>query len=249
LFFRREKNDIDMNINLTGESINSLNLKFYQLKKILRSNQTIFHQTKQNISFLNQNHSILLNQISTINKQRFHLTQHLDYLQNKFLVKQEQVLNIFNKFHHIKQTIDLNHQKFQRFTSEKQTIIPFLLKKQHLIVLINQQIKFNEKNLIKHRACYDKLMNKIRQLRTRVLREIQQIKSIDRQHQPNLKQLILHLRTELLKYKKKTNDFQHRINRRHITRQILTKFNDKSIVKGINKCPCFSSNDKFIHLK
>jgi len=60
--------------------------------------------------------------------------------------------------------------------------------------------------------------------------------------QKNMKQHILHLRKELLEYKKKNNDFQHRINRRHMTQQILTNFDDKSIVKGINKF-FFIAND------
>lgn len=75
-------------------------------------------------------------------------------------------------------------------------------------------------------------MNKIQQIRNLVLYEIQQMKLFVKQ---NMKQFIIHLRKELLDYKKKNNDFQHRINGRHMTRQILTKFDDKSIVKGMNK--------------
>jgi len=202
------------------------------MKKILQSNQTIFNQIKQNIFFVNKNQSILFNQLSTINNQRFYLTQNLDFLQNKFLIEQEQILNILNKINHIKHMINLNNQKFQRLTLEKQTIIPFLLKKQYLILLITKNINFNENILIKYRSCYNKLMNKIQQIRNLVLYEIQQMKSFKKQ---NMKQFIIHLRKELLDYKKKNNDFQHRINRRHMTRQILTKFDDKSIVKGMNK--------------
>lgn len=122
---------------------------------ILQSNQTIFNQIKQNISFVNKNQSILFNQLSTINNQRFYLTQNLDFLQNKFLIEQQQILNILNKINHIKHMINLNNQKFQRLTLEKQTIIPFLLKKQYLILLITKNINFNENILIKYRSTYE----------------------------------------------------------------------------------------------
>jgi hypothetical protein len=46
-----------------------------------------------------------------------------------------------------------------------------------------------------------------------------------------MKQFLFHLRKELFDDRKKNNDFQHRIKRRHITQQILTKFDDKSILK------------------
>lgn len=51
--------------------------------------------------------------------------------------------------------INLNNQKFQRLTLEKQTIIPFLLKKQYLILLITKNINFNENILIKYRSTYE----------------------------------------------------------------------------------------------
>jgi len=205
------------------------------MKKFLQSNEKIFSQIKQNISLLEKNSSILFNQISTINKQQFHFIQYLEILQKKFLIEQQKILNILKKFNYIKHIIDLNNQKFQRFTLEKQKIILFLLNKQHFIILINKHIEFNETIQNKHRSCYNKLIKKIRQIRSQVLRENQQIKLFEKQYQPDIKQFILHLRKELIEYKKKNNDFQHRINR-----QILTKFNEKSIVKGIDKFPfCF----------
>ncbi|CAF1127796.1 unnamed protein product, partial [Rotaria sordida] len=135
---RRNKN------NNTNDDKSSLNMKLYQMKKILHSNQIIFQQIKQNISFINKNHSILLNQILTIDKQRLHLIQYIDSLHNKYFVDEQQILNILKKFNNIKYTIDLNYQKFQQFTIEKQKIIFFLLKKQHSIIFINEYIQLNE---------------------------------------------------------------------------------------------------------
>ncbi|CAF3942857.1 unnamed protein product [Rotaria sp. Silwood2] len=226
---RRDKN------NNTNDSKHSLNMQLYRMKKIFHLNQAIFHQIEQNISHIIKNHSRLLNQILTIDKQRLHLIQYINYLHNKWLVDQQQILNISEKFNNIKYTIDLNNKKFQQYTIEKQNIILFLLKKQHLIVLINEHIKLNDSIRNKHRLCYNKLINEIRQIRNKVLDEIHKIKSFKQQNQPNMKQFILHLRQELFEYKKKNNYLQHRIQRRHITRPILTDFNNKSIIKENNE--------------
>lgn len=214
--FRREKADI--------ESKSSLNLKLSQMKKFLQSNQITFDQIKQNISLMNRNHSILINQISTINKQRFHLIKYLNFLENKSLIKQQQIFNIENKFNQIKHSIDLNNQKFRQLTFEKQNIGSCLLNKQHGIVLISKHIELNKKNLIQYRLNFNQLMKKIPSIRNQVLDEIQSNKLLKRQNRFDLKQSILSLRKELFEYKKKNNRFQHR--------QI---FNDKSIAKGINK--------------
>lgn len=237
-FSLRKENDNNMNINITDESKSSLNIKFYQMKKILYSNQTISHQIKQKISLVDKNSSVLLNQISTIDKHRIHLIEHIDSLHNKWLVIQQEVLNSLNKFNRMKYLSDLNNQKHQRFIQEKQNIILFLLEKQRLIVLVNKHIELNDKNLNRHRSCYIKLMNQIRQMGNKVLREIQSMKPFEKQPQLDMKQVILRLRKELLEYKKKNNDFQHRINR-----QILTNANNKSTLKGIylSESPIFNS--------
>jgi len=214
--FRREKADI--------ESKSSLNLKLSQMKKFLQSNQITFDQIKQNISLMNRNHSILINQISTINKQRFHLIKYLNFLENKSLIKQQQIFNIENKFNQIKHSIDLNNQKFRQLTFEKQNIGSCLLNKQHGIVLISKHIELNKKNLIQYRLNFNQLMKKIPSIRNQVFDEIQSNKLLKKQNRFDLKQSILSLRKELFEYKKKNNRFQHR--------QI---FNDKSIGKGINK--------------
>jgi hypothetical protein len=238
LSFFRQQNDNDTNMNITEESKSSLNMNLYQTKKILHSNQSIVNQIQQKLSRVNQNHSALLNQISTVDKQRYPLIQHIESLHNKWFIQQQQASNILNKLNHIKHSVDLNNTNVQQFTLEKQKIIRFILKKQHLIVLINEYIELNNKKLNKRRLCYNELMNKIRQIRSEVLHEIQHTKP----HQSDAKQIILHLRTELLEYKKKTNHFQHRICQRHLTRQILINSHDKSIVKGIKKI-FFSPND------
>ncbi|CAF1266422.1 unnamed protein product, partial [Rotaria sordida] len=222
---RRNKN------NNTNDDKSSLNMKLYRMKKILHSNQIIFQQIKQNTSFINKNHSILLNQILTIHKQRLHLIQYIDSLHNKCFVDEQQILNILKKFNNIKYTIDLNYQKFQQFTIEKQKIIFFLLKKQHSIIFINEYIQLNESIRNKHQLSYNKLMNQIQHLRNKILDEIHKIKSFKKQYQPNIKQFIFHLQKELFEYKKKNNYLQHRIHQRHITQQILIAFNNKPLIK------------------
>lgn len=220
---RREKND---------DNKNSLNTKYFQLKQIFQINQKLFNQIKQNIIILDKNSSILFNQISKINKQKFDFIELIDILKKKFFIKQQQIFNSLNQFYSIKQFIDLNKKKFQQISIEKQNISSFLLEKQHLIIIFNRYINSNNNILIKHQLSYNKLNNKIQQIRKQILNEIQQNKSVDKhQHQINLKQKIGHLRKELFEYKKKTNQ----IHRRHITQQILTNFDKKSILKGIDK--------------
>ncbi|CAF4859158.1 unnamed protein product, partial [Rotaria sp. Silwood2] len=85
---RRDKN------NNTNDSKHSLNMQLYRMKKIFHLNQAIFHQIEQNISHIIKNHSRLLNQILTIDKQRLHLIQYINYLHNKGLVDQQQILNL-----------------------------------------------------------------------------------------------------------------------------------------------------------
>ena len=215
VLFRREKNETEI-----IDEKSSVNLKFSQMKKIFQSNQMILDQLGENISSINRNHSILINQISTIQNEKFHSTEHLNRLQSQSLVKQQQILDIQMKFNQIKQSIDLNNQKLRQITFEKQNISSFLLQKQRCIVLLYQHIESNNQT---PRLNICPLVKKLHQLRNEIKHELQSLQSQD---PIDLKRTLLSLRNDLFDYKKKTNNFQHRIHR-----QI---FNDKSLIKGKN---------------
>ncbi|CAF1214960.1 unnamed protein product [Rotaria sp. Silwood1] len=194
--------------NNSNNSKNLLNMKLERIRKNFDSNQAIYKQIKQTISRTIKNHSILLDQILTIDKQRLHLIQYINSLHDKWLFDQQQILNISKKFNNIQYTIDLYNKKFQQYTIEKQKIILFLLKKQYLIVFVSEHIELNETIRNKHQLHYNKLLTEIRDLRSKILDEIHQIKSYEKQHKPNMKQLILHLREELFE----ENDEQYCTN-------------------------------------
>ncbi|CAF1206622.1 unnamed protein product [Adineta steineri] len=217
------QNEIDVYLQQRKENNNSIHMNLIdenQMKKILHSNQIIFHQIKQDILFLDKNNSLLLNQITTINKQKNHLTAYID----SFHTEQQQILNIQKKFDYIKHSIDLNNQNYQRFTQEKEKIILCLLTKQHLIILITEYIEENEKKLNKYKLCYNQLLNNIQQVRNTVLYETRHKKPLKKYNQ-----LIIYLQKDLFKYKKKTKDLQYRIYQR-------TKISShhKSVQKELN---------------
>ncbi|CAF4716567.1 unnamed protein product [Rotaria sp. Silwood1] len=151
--------------NNSNNSKNLLNMKLERIRKNFDSNQAIYKQIKQTISRTIKNHSILLDQILTIDKQRLHLIQYINSLHDKWLFDQQQILNISKKFNNIQYTIDLHNKKFQQYTIEKQKIILFLLKKQYLIVFISEHIELNESIRNKHQLHYNKLLTEIRDLR------------------------------------------------------------------------------------
>jgi hypothetical protein len=196
---------------IQSSEIETIEEKFLKTKTIFQSNQTMLDQIKENIALINRNHSILTNQISIIHKQKFHLIQHLNFLQNQSLVKQQQILDIQTQFNQIKHSIDLNNQKIRRLTLEKQNISSFLLLKQHCIVLLHHQyMKFNTKN---SRLNFHSLLKKIHQIRNEIIHELRSNQFLKNQERIDLKQSIISLRKDLFEYKKKNNNFQHRIHR------------------------------------
>lgn len=180
--------------------------------------------------------SILSNQILTLNKKRLQFNQNLDSFEKKIVIKDREIEFLFKKYKQIKSSIDLTTQQSQEYNFQKQNFISSLLRKQHLILLVHKQIQRNENHLRKSSLSNQQLFDRSQQIRKQILFQIKQKKTFDRHEQTmKVKEEISHLRKQLLEYKKKTNDYQHRINRRHLVRQILTRFDNKSISNGMER--------------
>lgn len=189
-------------------------MKLSRLKRMLESNQDLYDHLKQTILLVNKNSSLLSSQTSSIHRQYRHLCEHLHSLHDKYLAEQQRGSNAADQLHRLMHVIDVNKQTQQRLTHEKEKIVLFLLSKQHLILLTNAQVKVLETTRRKRQAANQRLHNAIQYTRGKVLCERQRVKPLRTSLALDLSELILRLRAELLECRRRTNEYQHRLQQR-----------------------------------
>ncbi|CAF0891907.1 unnamed protein product [Adineta ricciae] len=212
-YIQRRKAKLDgINTNTSNESQSLLKMKIHQLKRMFHSNQILSQEIQQKIALTTNNTSLISNQIIRLDKQKSHLSEYLQSLHKKSFLIEHQFLNIFKQLHHINHVNNLHNANYQQSTQQKYQIAWFLLVKQRSILQITKQIQNNQTTLRKRHGVYQELLQKIQQIRNRVLMN----KPMKMVQSCNLKQMLLHLQVQLFEWKKRTADHQHQIHRQKL---------------------------------
>ncbi|CAF1543221.1 unnamed protein product, partial [Adineta ricciae] len=212
-YIQRRKAKLDgITANTSNESQSSLKMKIHQLKRMFYSNRILSQEIQQKTALITNNASLISNQIICLDKQKSHLSEYLQSLHKKSLLIEHQMFNISKKLHHINHVNNLHNANYQQSTQEKYRIACFLLVKQRSILQITKQIQNNQVTLQKRHGAYQELLQKIQQIRNRVLMN----KSMKIDQSCNLKQTLLHLQVQLFESKKRTADHQHRFHRQKL---------------------------------